>query len=277
MTKDIYWIYDIPTWQLGTAIICIYLFISLSGLLLLRGWIYRTFDVSAETNEMTNGIFSGVGVLYGLLVGLVAVAGWENFNNVDDLVSKEAAATGAFYRDISALKDPERSHLQSHIRYYLDDIIHVAWPLHQKGIGDPEGGKTLSKIHSELTHYETSPGADQALFQEALAAFNRLSEARRMRLGEVTTGIPSVFWVVIITGAILNLPLLYLFHTTRLRTHIVATTTYALFMGSMLFLLVAVDHPLRGEVSIPPDAYQEILDNLENMHPHYPAEKPQTR
>ena len=67
MTKDIYWIYDIPTWQLGTAIVCIYLFISLSGLLLLRGWIYRTFDVSAETNEMTNGIFSGVGVLYGLL------------------------------------------------------------------------------------------------------------------------------------------------------------------------------------------------------------------
>ena len=106
-----------------------------------------------------------------------------------------------------------------------------------------------------------------------MSAFNRLSEARRLRLGEVGTGIPGTFWIVILAGAILNLPLLYLFHTTRLRTHVAATGAYALFMGSMLFLLVAVDNPLRGEVSIPPDSFQEVLDNLESLDPEYWGEK----
>ena len=100
-----------------------------------------------------------------------------------------------------------------------------------------------------MTHYKPIVGADEDLFKEALSAFNRLSEARRLRLGEVGTGIPGTFWIVILAGAILNLPLLYLFHTTRLRTHVAATGAYALFMGSMLFLLVAVDNPLRGAVS----------------------------
>jgi hypothetical protein len=270
---EIYWIYDIPTWQLAIGIISVYLVIALAGLFLLRGWIYRTFDVSAETNEMTNGIFSGVGVLYGLLVGLVAVAGWENFNDVDDLVAKEAAAAGALYRDISTLRQPGKARMQEHIRHYLDDVIHVAWPLHQKGIADTEGTRTLSKLHAEMTHYKPTAGADDDLFQEALTAFNRLSEARRMRLGEVGTGIPAIFWVVILGGAILTLPLLYLFHTNRLRTHVAATATYALFMGSMLFLLVAVDNPLRGEVSIPPDAFKELLDNLGSLDPEYWQEK----
>ena len=274
---DIYWIYDIPTWQLGFGIISLYLFISLSGLLLLRGWIYRTFDVSAETNEMTNGIFSGVGVLYGLLIGLVAVAGWENFNGVDDLVAKEAAAAGALYRDISALKPPTKTRLQTHIRTYLDEVIHVAWPLHQKGVIDAEGAKTLSKLHAELSHYKPLAGADEDLYRESLTAFNRLSEARRLRLGEVATGIPAIFWVVIIAGAFLTLPLLYLFHTTRLRTHVAATAAYSLFMGSMLFLLVAVDNPLRGEICIPPDAFQEILENLDNLDPDSWYEKMLTR
>ena len=270
---DIFWIYDIPNWQLATGIISLYLLISLTGLLLLRGWIYRAFEISPETNEMTNGIFSGVGLLYGLLVGLVAVAGWENFDDVDNLVAKEAAAVGAFYRDISALRPPAKARLQGQIRVYLDEVIHVAWPLHRKGICDLEGSRTLSKIHSELTHYKPMAGADEDLFQEALAAFNRLSEARRMRLGEVGTGIPEVFWIVIVAGALLNLPLIYLFHTRRLRTHLAATGAYALFMGSMLFLLVAVDHPLRGEVSIPPDSFQEVLDNLDSLDPEYWAEK----
>ncbi|MEY2696361.1 MAG: hypothetical protein RL333_499 [Pseudomonadota bacterium] len=270
---DIYWIYDIPNWQLATGIISLYLFMSLAGLFLLRGWIYRTFDVSAETNEMTNGIFSGVGVLYGLLVGLVAVAGWENFNDVDDLVAKEAAAVGALYRDISALRQPAKARLQGQIRIYLDEVIHVAWPLHQKGVADTEGSRTLSRLHAEMTHYKPVVGADEDLFKEALTAFNRLSEARRMRLDEVGTGIPGTFWIVILAGAILNLPLLYLFHTNRLRTHVAATGAYALFMGSMLFLLVAVDNPLRGEVSIPPDSFQEVLDNLESLDPEYWGEK----
>jgi Protein of unknown function (DUF4239) len=266
---DIYWIYDIPTWQLGAGVISLYLSLSLAGLLLFRNALYRRFDVSAESNEMTNGIFSGVGVLYGLLVGLVAVAAWQNFDSVDEIVSKEAALTAALYRDVSTLKPPSKSLMQNHIRDYLEEVIHVAWPLHREGLTDLDGARILSELHAELASYKPAQGGDEDLFREALTAFNKVSEARRLRLGEVATGIPAVFWVIILTGGVLTLPLIYLFHTPHMGTHVLITTIYGLFMGSMLFLLVAVDNPLRGEISISADAYQAVLDNLNGLDPDY--------
>lgn len=269
MNLDLYWIYDIPTPQLGIGIIAIYVTVSLAGLALLRGWFYRTFDITAEMNEMTNGIFSGVGVLYGLLVGLVAVAAWQNYDSVDEIVSREAAMTAALYRDVSALKSPQRERMQQHIQNYLTGVIDIAWPLHRKGQTDTEGARVLSTLHAELADYKPLPGADDDLFREALSAFNRLAEARRLRLGEVNTGIPAVFWIVIVTGALLTLPLIYLFHTTGLSTHVIVTLIYGLFMGSMIFLLIAVDNPLRGDVSISSEAYQAVLKNLANLDPQH--------
>ena len=269
MTMDLYWIYDIPTLKLGLGIIGLYVGISLAGLAILRRWLHQAFDISSEMNEMTNGIFSGVGVLYGLLVGLVAVAAWQNYDSVDEIVSKEASMTASLYRDVSALHSPARERMQHQLRNYLNEVIDVAWPLHRQGKADIEGATILSQLHAELADYRPSALADDALYRESLTAFNRLAEARRLRLGEVNTGIPAVFWLVIIIGALLTLPLIYLFHTTRASTHFIVTSIYGMFMGSMIFLLVAVDNPLRGEVSISSDAYQSVLQSLESLDPNF--------
>ena len=266
---DLYWIYDIPTLKLGLGIIGLYVGVSLAGLAILRRWLHHSFDISSEMNEMTNGIFSGVGVLYGLLVGLVAVAAWQNYDSVDEIVSREAAMTASLYRDVSALRSPARERMQHHLRNYLNEVIDVAWPLHRQGKTDVEGATILSQLHAELADYRPNALADNDLYRESLTAFNRLAEARRLRLGEVNTGIPAVFWLVIIIGALLTLPLIYLFHTTRASTHFIVTSIYGMFMGSMIFLLVAVDNPLRGEVSISSDAYQSVLESLESLDPNF--------
>ena len=83
-----YWIYDIPVWLLGTCTIMLFITVSLLGLVVSRKWIYSKMHLSNESNEVINGYFAGVGVLYGLLLGLVAVAAWGNYENVDDIASK---------------------------------------------------------------------------------------------------------------------------------------------------------------------------------------------
>lgn len=271
---DIYWIYDLPTWLLATGIITTYLTVAMVGLLLCRAAIYRRFAPSFESNEMTNGIFSGIGMLYGLLVGLVAVAAWGNYDSVDDLVSKEASLVNALYRDVSALREPTRQTLRETLKTYLMDVIHEEWPAHQDGIKLTDGATILSLFHQSLAQYQPVNAGDQSLYQEALAAFNRLSEARRLRIGSVTNGIPAVFWVVIIVGGILTLPLIYLFYTPNLITHALVTSLYGTFMGFMIFLLAAIDNPLRGEVSISSDPYQSVLDGLATLDPPDPGHAP---
>lgn len=267
---DIYWIYDLPTWQLALGIIGIYLVASVSGLLMSRRWVYKTFSPSFESNEMTNGIFSGVGMLYGLLVGLVAVAAWGNYENVDDLVSKEASLITALYRDVSALQEPAKGLLQKDIQHYLNEVIEEEWPAHQNGITPDLGVRILTTFHAKLAEYQPKNIGDQALFQESLAAFNRLAEARRLRVGCVENGIPAVFWLVIVIGGWLTLPLIYLFFTPKVMTHVMVTAIYGSFMGFMIFLLAAIDNPLRGEVSISPAPYQRVLEDLNMLDTNNP-------
>ena len=47
----------------------------------------------------------------------------------------------------------------------------------------------------------------------------------------------------------------------------VLTTVYSGFLGSAIFLVVALDHPFRGDVSVSPDAYVSLLERLKDLDP----------
>ena len=262
-----YWIYDLPTWQLGAGIVLLFLAFSLAGLIALRGRIYSTFRISENTNEPISAIFAGVGMLYGLLLGLVAVAAWQNFDNVGSLASKEAASIAALYRDISTLKEPTKHLLQNYLADYLDYVINVEWPLHRHGETPNDGAVILTGFYGTLSGYQPDSISQQILLSESVTAFNHLIELRRARMDSVDVGIPAVFWVVILAGAVLIIPSIYFFHLPSMRTHLALTAMFSIFMGFMVFLMAAVDNPLRGEVSIAPDSYQAILNSLKSYDP----------
>ncbi|WNV03919.1 DUF4239 domain-containing protein [Candidatus Methylospira mobilis] len=256
-----------PTWQLGAGIVLSFLAFSLAGLIALRGWIYNTFRISDSTNEPISAVFAGVGMLYGLLLGLVAVAAWQNFDSVGSLASKEAASIAALYRDISALQEPAKHSLQNYLADYLAYVIDVEWPLHRHGESPNDGAVILTGFYGVLSGYQPDSISQQILLSESVTAFNHLIELRRARMDSVDVGIPAVFWVVMLAGAFLIIPLIYFFHLPSMKTHLALTAVFSIFLGFMIFLMAAVDNPLRGEVSISPDSYQAIQDSLKNFDP----------
>src|SRR5689334_15839518 len=117
----LYGLYDLPTWLWGLLTIVCFAMASCAGLVLMRVWIRKHLRLSSDINEAINGYFSGVGVIYGLLLGLVAVATWHNFDTASSLISKEAATVASLYRDVSNYPEPLKgellNHLQNHITY----------------------------------------------------------------------------------------------------------------------------------------------------------------
>lgn len=264
---DFYWIYDIETWVFGLVTTLLFIFISVSGLALTRTRIYRKFRLSEETNEAVNGFFSGVGVIYGLLIGLVAVAAWENYQNADSIVSKESATIAALYRDVSTLDQPEKEELQRHLKDYLHYVINVAWPGHKRGERPRDGSRMLSRFHGTLAQYHPRNIEQQTLQAEALTAFNHLIEARRARLAAVDSGIPQVFWMVILGGTFTTIFIAYFFHFPSRLFHLILTGVFGGFVGCVVFLVAAVDNPFRGQVSISADAYIQLESALSDLDP----------
>ena len=87
---SLYWIYDIPSIELALGMKAVFLLISLTALVATRGIITKHFHRSFEADQAVSAIFGAVGMLYGLLLGLVAVAAWQNYDKLNDLVDEEA-------------------------------------------------------------------------------------------------------------------------------------------------------------------------------------------
>ena len=86
-------------------------------------------------------------------------------------------------------------------------------------------------------------------------------EHRRARLYSVTAGIPAVLWYTVAVGALLNMILMWMFDL-RLSLHLLLGGILSFFLATMISLIVLMDHPFRGEVSISPQAFELVYDQL---------------
>lgn len=235
--------------------------ISLLGLFLFRALLFDWIHSEPLTNEMVGLSLASFSVLYGILLGLVAVGAYQNFASVGDLVTREAASLAALYRDTSAFPDPFRSAIQRDLRDYTRYSIDRGWPAQRQGIVPTGGSKRITTIFSDLVRFRPIDRYGEVIFAETLRQYNNLVELRRARLAEVTTGIPAVLWWVVAVGAFLNLVLIWMLNM-EIHVHVILATILSVFLGVVIFLVAAMDNPFRGEVSVGPDAYELVYQTF---------------
>jgi hypothetical protein len=256
-----YWIYDYPTMYIGALFALAFVLATWLGILvfrpLVRGWIHR----DQRANDMVGFTLSSFSVLYGLLIGLLAVASYQNFSSVTDIVTKEAASVAALYRDLGGYPQPTRGSLQSKLREYTRYVIYESWPQQRHGIVPTGGSERVTTLIDEMLTFEPSRKSEEIIHAEALRQFNNFVELRRARLANVTTGIPAVLWWVVAIGALLNIMLIWML-IMEVHLHFILGGSLSLFLGIVIFLIAAMDNPFRGEVSVGPDAFQLVYDTL---------------
>jgi hypothetical protein len=255
-----YWIYDMPTWLFGLITVVSFVTIAVGGLILCRGYIRAKFGLADTMNEAVSGYIGGITGLYGLLLGLVIVASWQYYVNASTLVSREEAAIGMLYRDVSSFPEPHRTPMREMIKSYVNYVINTEWPAQRHGELVHGGRKILIDLQQVLLNADDMDTRQQMIQAEAFQAFNHLIEARRMRVDSIDDGLPTVLWVVVISGAILSILVSYFYHFSHFRTHVLLTSAMATVAALMIFLAVAIDNPFRGEWSVSSDVYRNLLD-----------------
>ncbi len=261
-----YWIYDLPNWVLGVLIVATFVALSLAGLFATRPMMRRLLGPASHYNDLVSYFFAGIGVFYGLALGLIAVATWENYTDIDGVVGTEAAAVASFYRDLDGYPQPMRGRLEAMMRDYTKLVIEKEWPAHKKGIALEDGDALLDTLEDEVMNYDPTREREKVLQAEVLRSLDTVQEQRRLRLQAVPTGLPAALWSVVLIGALLNIGLTYLFWTENLTIHAILVAILAVFIGLLVFLTAAMDNPFRGEFSVAADAFQTVLDNVMNRH-----------
>ena len=149
-----YWIYDHASWKVGALFAVVFVGATWAATFVLRRFLHPWFHRDRRANEMVGFVLSSYSVFYGILIGLVAVAVYQNFGAVSDLVTKEASSLSALYRDLAGYPQPIRGRLQDDLREYTLREIERDWPQQQRGIIPAEGTHRLQQFTDELLTFE---------------------------------------------------------------------------------------------------------------------------
>jgi hypothetical protein len=257
-----YWIYDLSNWVLCALIVGVFLGLSLAGLFLSRPLVRRILGASPKHNDIVSYFFAGIGIFYGLALGLIAVATWDDYTQIDGVVTTEAAAVASLYRDLDGYPQPFRERLERIMREYTQMVIEREWPAHKRGLAIEDGDGLLDHLENEVMSFEPTSEREKIIQAEVVRSLDTVQEQRRLRLQAVTTGLPVALWSVVLLGALLNVAISYLFWVDNFGLHAALVAIMAAFIGLLVFLTAAMDNPFRGEFSISCGAFQTILENV---------------
>jgi hypothetical protein len=256
-----YWIYDYPSWVIGLLFCGTLVAFTWMGIFLTRATVHSWLHREKRANEMVGLALSSYFVLFGLLLGLVAVATYQNYANVSDIVDKEASSLAALYREISSLPQSIRGQLQQRLREYARYTIEEGWAQQRKGIV-PKGEVVRSGLlMRSLMDFEPSNEKEQIIYADALRESVHREELSRARLSNVTTGLPAVLWWVVGVGAAINIVLIWM-QDMEIHVHLILGAALASILGLIIFLIAELDNPFRGEISIGPDAIARVYEDV---------------
>lgn len=257
-----FFFYDGPIWVALPAFVLVFLAASWAILLAVRPWVKRVSANHEEWDRVLGYAMQSYGVFYGILLALIAVSVYENFQRVSGVVLDEASALGTFYRAISSYPPPYGPDLQEQLKLYMQNVISVDWPLQARDIIPDEGNDQVARMQTLLFAYEPATTGGQALHNQTIGLFFDFVEARRARLDETKLALPPLLWVLVAVGAGLNALMLALVEARNLRVHLIMSGIIAVFVALLLFVTAAMDHPYSGFVSVTPEPFQNLLEQL---------------
>lgn len=259
--------FDLPLAVAGPVIILSLCLFAVVGLVLVRRRLLPRLRIVTADSEFTGAMLQSVMVFYGLAVALIAVTVFQTHSDTSKVVTGEATALNALYRDVSSYPEPIRLELQNELRDYTDQVIHQAWPMQRRGEIPTAGIEHMSRFQAVLDRFEPASEGQKLLHGETLRAYNLLIQARRLRLDAVTTGLPAVMWAVIVAGAFIGLSASFFFKVEDARLHSIEALLLAVFIGLVIFMIVALDRPFRGDLGVRADPYQLVYDQLMKQGP----------
>lgn len=250
-------VYDIPTSSLAIWFVLLALAAVATGLFIIKPILRLLLGTGPEFNASINYVTSGFSLFYGLLLGLLTVAAYQNSDRVKESILSEATSLGSLYAQLNVYPEPFRSDVKWNIRDYTLFTIHKEWPAHRQGEILNGGYNRAEAIRRKLATFEPGTVGERIVHTEVISSFQEFADARQRRLAGVLTAIPTVLWQAVLVGAGISILLMTILRI-RIGQHVVLGSISALFLGVILFVITTLDRPLRGEAALPPEPFETL-------------------
>jgi hypothetical protein len=132
---------------IGLLLICLAMLVAVGGLVLVQ----RLMPARRRLrhNDVAGFIYAVLGVAYAVLLGLVVVAMWEEWNAATVAVDQEASEVAEIFWLAHRLPQPDGRRLQELARSYAQVVVNEEWPLMAQGKVSPKAWAILDEIRDD--------------------------------------------------------------------------------------------------------------------------------
>jgi hypothetical protein len=160
------------------------------------------------------------------------------------------------------LDNEEKNAMALKLKEYTKFVIEKAWPQQQEGIVPVGANAITNSFKLQLKQYNPISERDKIIYESVINQYNNFYEKRRMRLNGINVGLPaSIYWILIL-GLMINILISWLIKVDNRRLEIFISTFTGILAGSLVFLIVSMDNPFRGEFSVSAAPFQNLLDTF---------------
>jgi hypothetical protein len=255
------WILQQPPVLVASLTVLLTIGLALAGLVLFR----RVVPQSRLTKSasVTGQTFTLVGVLYPLVAAFALSTVWEQHQTVQAATDNEAAAIADLLNESEALPMASRSEIQRKVLAYARDVIDDEFPRMRSGQPIERRSTQLREIRLSLYASEPVSRTEIAAYEDCVASLRELTRSRLVRTagGDVgsSTQLAPELWVLLIGGGIISLVFTYTFATNDFVLHAVCVALTAALLAFVLYLILTLDRPFVGSLSVSPDSYQRVV------------------
>ena len=213
----------------------------------------------AAFKGVSPGMLPPLGLVFGLLVGFLAVQAWDDHASAQAAVNREASALrGAV---LLSERFPGRTEERTRIlvRRHIDRAVTEEWP------AMAEHRATLTLVPPELDSAlqlalgQTPSGEGGAIAQrELVESLQDAMDARRQRVLVSESRVNWVKWSALILLAALTLIAIAFVHCDNRLTAALAMGVFAAAVAVAIVMIAAQDQPFAGQLGVKPEPLLEV-------------------
>jgi Protein of unknown function (DUF4239) len=248
----------VPT---GLLLLFVAMTLAVGGLILVQRLVPA--HLRRQHNDVAGFMYAVLGVVYAVLLGLMVVAVWEEWNQAATTADAEASALAEVFWIADRMPESRGHRIQVLARSYARVVVNEEWQLMEQEKSSPKAWDLLDDIRTSLQNFDPSTPAEEVLYAQGYDTMRDLADARRDRLLEAQQGLPAILWVVLITGGTIVVGFTYLFGLESTVIHLLMVASLALVIALVLFTVAALNFPFKGDITIHPETLEQVLHRFE--------------
>ena len=221
---------------------------------------FLPFCLFGEDSEYAGYIYNAMGVVFSLIFAFITVLVWQNYNNVNDAVTKEANNLNNIYRFYGALPAEVQKTGREYLKDYTQTVINEEWPLMKKDEFSLNAYQKLLKVEDQIIAFQPQTPGQINAHQQMLRLISDAAELRRSRIYNAKFALaePAVFGLI--SSVVIFLIFSCLFQMKSVRTHLILIFFLSLTIVGVLYFLLIYIHPFLGPLAIPSDSFSEVMN-----------------